>query len=260
MEADNTGLVLITFPPSLDSELARFLAQHYGLGVREQRHTLIFSSFATLWHGFTVIFPLLYGKGVRLAGPRAIADHYDLKCAPELRLLPDLPADRQQVDADWQLFNKDLAVATAVFAYYHLLPHRELMVTPLSSGTPAIERASVRAVYPVFAGLLKLLLQLNAQHVAKSIELVRATFSAVESRIADGRSYLFGDQPMLADFAFAVAAAPVVLPPNYGGPIPPFEQMPSEIQAVVREMRVRPAGAFASRIYQLQRTPSAPAM
>jgi glutathione S-transferase len=46
-----------------------------------------------------------------------------------------------------------------------------------------------------------------------------------------------GDRLTLSDLAFAVAAAPVVLPPNYGGSIPSFEQLPSEIQAIVKEMR-----------------------
>ncbi len=44
------------------------------------------------------------------------------------------------------------------------------------------------------------------------------------------------------DLAFAVAAAPVVLPPAYGGPIPSFDEMPTPVQAVVNEMRVRAGG------------------
>ena len=62
--------------------------------------------------------------------------------------------------------------------------------------------------------------------------MIRSTFSAVETRIADGRSYLMGERLTLSDLAFAVAAAPVVLPPSYGGPIPLLEQMPGEIQTV----------------------------
>jgi glutathione S-transferase len=54
----------------------------------------------------------------------------------------------------------------------------------------------------------------------------------------------------LSDLAFAVAAAPVVLPSGYGGPMPSFSQMPSEVQTVVSEMRAHPAGTFALRIYQ----------
>jgi glutathione S-transferase len=57
----------------------------------------------------------------------------------------------------------------------------------------------------------------------------------------------------LSDIAFAVAAAPVVLPASYGGPIPTFEEMPPEVQALITDMRGHPAGAFALRIYQEER-------
>src|ERR1700686_3018555 len=54
---------LITFPPSLDCELSRFLLIHYGVPFEEERHTVIFSFAHTLWHGSTIYFPLLYGGG-----------------------------------------------------------------------------------------------------------------------------------------------------------------------------------------------------
>ena len=245
--------ILITFPPSLDSELARFLAQHYGLRHREERHTLIFSSVATLLHGYTVIFPLLYDENLKLSGPEAIARYFDKGCTPDLRLWPEETNRKQQVESDWAHFNQSLALATAVFAYYHLLPHRDLMIDPLSSATPAFERTAVQRAYPVFAGLLRILLRLNARHAAQSLELIRTTFNVVEARLDGGQLYLVGNKLSLSDLAFAVAAAPVVLPPNYGGPIPSFDQMPEEIQRVVNEMRARPAGAFALRIYKEQR-------
>ena len=53
--------ILITFPPSLDCELSRFLLAYYCIPYEERRHTIIFSFFATLWHGSTLHFPLLYG-------------------------------------------------------------------------------------------------------------------------------------------------------------------------------------------------------
>jgi glutathione S-transferase len=52
--------VLITVPPSLDSELARFLLQHYGVDHQEKPHAFIFASLFTLWHAGTAVFPLLY--------------------------------------------------------------------------------------------------------------------------------------------------------------------------------------------------------
>lgn len=245
--------VLITFPPSLDSETGRFLVEHYGIESCERRHALIFSSFVTMWHGFTPVFPLLYGDSFRLAGPRAIVDYFDPQSPAELKLLPADPSGLQTVEADWPLFNESLAFATATFAYYYLLPHRNLMIRPLSEGTPAFERKTVELAYPVFAGVLRVLLRLSLRKVQEASAQIRTMFGEVDARLADGRKFLVGERLTLSDIAFAVAAAPVVLPDGYGGPIPPFEEMPAEVQAIVTEMRSHAAGAFALRIYREQR-------
>ena len=242
--------VLITFPPSLDSELGRFLTEHYGIEHVERRHTLIFSSFVTLLHGWTVRFPLLYNRTYSLVGPRGIVDYFDARSAPELKLCPADPVLRQQMESDWETFNNTLAFATARFAYYHLLPNRGLMLRPLSEGTPTFEQDVVKAVYPVFSGLLRLLLWLTADHAKQSLEQARKVFKGVDDRLAKGARYLVGDSLSLSDLAFAVAAAPLVLPPSYGGPMPSYDQMPEPIQGAVNEFRPRRAGAFALRIYE----------
>jgi glutathione S-transferase len=248
-----TDPVLITFPPSLDSELSRFLVEHYGIQHQERRHTLYFCFFVTLWHGGTVVFPLLYGDSLKLVGPRAMADYFEGRCASELRLWPADENQKRQVESDWALFNNSLAFATARFAYYYLLPHRDLMIQPLSLGTPDFERKTVEAAYPAFSWLLRTLLGLSAQKAQARLDQIRTIFDAVDARLARGARFLVGDQLTLSDLAFSVAAAPVVLPPAYGGPIPPLAEMPSEVQAVVNEMRPRAAGAFALRIYEEKR-------
>jgi glutathione S-transferase len=245
--------VLITFPPSLDSETSRFLVEHYGIESCERRHTLIFSFFVTLWHGYTPVFPLLYSDSFRLVGPRPIVDHFDPQSRPDLRLLPTDPDELRQVELDWTLFNVTLAFATADFAYYYLLPHRDRMIRPLTEGVPAFERKAVEIAYPIFAGLLTLLLRLSLSKAQQAAAQIRTTFDAVAARLADGRKFLVGGRLTLSDIAFSVAAAPVVLPAGYGGPIPSFDEMPSEVQAMVTETRSHPAGAFALRIYQEQR-------
>src|SRR2546423_14979033 len=133
-----TDPILITFPPSLDSELSRFLLTHYEIPHREQRHTLIFSSFATLWHGQTVRFPLLYSDAYRLNTVRKIIDYFDPLCPPGRQLLPS-GDDPERANADWQRFNDTLGSATSVFGYYYLLQHRQIMIGPLSDGAPQFE-------------------------------------------------------------------------------------------------------------------------
>jgi glutathione S-transferase len=244
---------LITFPPSLDSELARFLLVHYRVPHVERSHALVFSSFVTLWHGWTPVFPLLYGQGFAVTGPRALVERYEPLSPAERRLQPEAGADRSQVEEDWTLFNGSLAFATAVFAYYHLLPHRELMLEPLTRGTPEFERRTVAQAYPVFAGLLRLLLRLTAGRAQEGLDGVRRIFAAVEGRLAGGRRHLVGDRLTLSDVAFAVGAAPVLLPSSYGGAVPALADMPPVVQHAVAEMRATAAGAFAMRIYDKHR-------
>jgi len=241
---------LITFPPSLDSELSRFLLTHYGVRHQERRHTLIFCFFATLRYGYTLLFPLLFGTSLRLDTVRKIVDHFDARASEDRKLLRGAGDDRTMVEADWPLFNDTLAFSTAVFAYYHLLPHRSIMIRPLSEGAPAFEARAVRAAYPIFSGLLRLLLRLTAARAKSSLDQARDVFQKVDQRLADGRRYLVGDHFSLSDMAFAVAAAPLVLPDNYGGPLPSLAEMPPEMKDAIGEMRAHPAGRFALRIYQ----------
>ena len=241
--------ILITFPPSLDSELSRFLLAHYGISHTERRHTFIFCFFVTLWRGCTLLFPLLYGSSYRLNTVRKMVDRFDPLAPDDRKLLPASP-DREKVESDWPLFNDTLAFASAVFAYYHLLPHRSIMIGPLTQGVPRFEERAVRAAYPIFAGLLRLLLRLTKERAESAFEQAKAVFAEVDARLGDGRRYLVGGRFSLSDMAFAVAAAPFVLPDNYGGPLPPFSDMPPLVKDAIGEMRGRPAGLFALDIYR----------
>jgi glutathione S-transferase len=249
-----TEPTLITFPPSLDSELSRFLLAHYRIAHREQRHALIFCFFATFWHGFTLLFPLLYGASYRLDTVRRIVDHFDPLASNDRKLLRG-DGESSQVESDWQLFNDTLAFSTAIFAYYHLLPHRAIMVRPLSEGAPSFERRAVRALYPLFSGLLRLLLRLTAERARSALDKARDVFRQVDQRLSDGRRYLVGDRFSLSDMAFAVAAAPLVLPDTYGGPLPSLAEMPPVMKEAIGEMRAHAAGQFALRMYRDHRNP-----
>ena len=128
--------VLITFPPSLDCALSRFLLAHYRIPYEERRHVVIFSFFATLWHGSTLYFPLLYGGSYpTLDTVRKMIDYFDPLCPADRNLLLAGPS-RDIVEADWKAFNGTLGTATVAFAYFHLLPHRQIMIRTLTEGTP----------------------------------------------------------------------------------------------------------------------------
>jgi glutathione S-transferase len=248
------GLTLVTFPPSLDSELSRFLLAHYGVLHRERRHTLVFSSIVTLVRARTVLFPVLYGEGLRIDRVLDMVSHFEKLCPPEQRLLPP-QVDRQRAREDWKLFHSTLGTGTTVFAYYHLLPHREIMVDALSEGTPELERAAVQNGYPFFSGLLRLLLRLTPARERAARAAIDEVMTTVDARLADGRRYLQGDVFSLSDMAFAVAAAPVVWPDEYGGAIPDFDETPPALREAILRMRDRPSGAHALRVFREHRAP-----
>jgi glutathione S-transferase len=248
-DAASAKAVLITFPPSLDCELGRFLLAHYRVAYEERRHTVIFSFFATLWHGATLHFPLLYGDAFTpLDSVRKMIDHFDPLCPKDRNLLLS-GTDRDRVEADWTEFNARLGGAVTAFAYFNLLPLRAIMIRPLSEGTPLYEVLAVRWAYPLFAGFLRKGLGLSANGAQDALGQIRTVVQGVDARLVDGRRYLNGDRFSLSDMAFANALAPLVLPEEYAGPLPALSEMPAVLQAVVVEMKSRPAGQFALRIY-----------
>ena len=241
---------LITFPPSLDSEFSRFLLAHYGVPHREQRHVMPLSLLFTLPRG-SIRFPLLYGNGLHLNRVKEFIDHFEPLAPPERRLVP--PGLAATMRADWKIFHHELNTPCTVWAYHHLIPQREIMVEPLSRGCPRWEAWTVEHAYPLFAGLLLALLRPTERRAAAALSAIRAVLARMDERLADGRRYLNGDRYSLSDMAFAVAAAPVVWPDEYGGAVPALGDTPPGLQAVVAETRARPSGELALRIYREHR-------
>ena len=248
-ETENAAPTLLTFAPMVDSEFARLLLVHYGIAYWERDHLLAKAGTLTFLHGGYGRVPLLYGRGVRLTSPRRIAGHYDPLAPAERRLIPADGSTAQQVEADWHAYNDRLALATARFAYFHLLPLRELMSTVFAAPLPADEAKRTRAAYPRLAMLLRLLLHIGPERAETALVGIRATFAQTDERIADGRPYLCGDRLTLGDLALASAAAPLLLPRGYGAKMPPVELMPAPLRSVVRELQARPTAAFVQRLY-----------
>lgn len=246
-------LGLITFPPSLDSEFSRFVLAHYKVPHHEMRHTLIFSSCATLIHGRTILFPLVYGPGVALNNVKDIVQYFEGHCVPELRLLPPGVSSGER-KRDWTMIRNDLGNATVVLAYYHIVPQREVLISALSEGVPDVEAMVVERAYPFFAGILRTLLRLTAARERAARVKILQVMQTIDERLADGRPYLEGSSFTLTDLAFAVAAAPVVWPPEYGGAFPDFDETPAPLRAFIEETRKRPAGKFALRLWHDHRS------
>jgi glutathione S-transferase len=247
---------LITFPPSSDCENARWVLDHYGIAYREEPHAPPFFLPVLYWNRGRAV-PMFIDPDVRLSGLTAIIRHFEALAPPERRLVAaGLEEEVQRLWADYDL---NMDQATVTWAYTVLLPKWRVMIEPLSMGTPAFERFTVRYLYGLPALFLWKALKLGRPRAAEALVVLRCYFAAVSERLADGRPYLAGDRLTLADIAFAVAGAPLVLPLGYGGhpgqqgPLPTLDQAPAEFQSVVREMRETRAGQFILRLYRDER-------
>lgn len=72
----------------------------------------------------------------------------------------------------------------------------------------------------------------------------------IESLLADGRTYLVGDQFSAADLTFATLAAAVVMPVGYGVRLPELSNLPSQMAANIQVFRETIAGKFVLNLYQ----------
>jgi glutathione S-transferase len=253
-----TRYSLLTFAPMVDSELCRFLLMHYAVAYQERRHTFGWGSLLALAHCGTLRVPAFYGDGLRLAGPRQLVEHFDQSCPVDRMLLPSRQPLRLQVESDWDLYNGQLAAHTAVLAYFHLLPHRDIMIEPFFRGVPEAEASRFRVAYPFLSGLLTILLQLSEARAKDALVRIRTIFDKTDRRFSDHQPYLAGDHVTLGDLSLAAAAAPLLLPNGYGSPIPPLERMPLAYVKIVEEMRHHPTAEFVQRIYAEHYLPPGP--
>lgn len=241
---------LLTFPPMIDSEACRFALNYYGVSYREEAHLFGWASMVALWRGWSVVIPQLYGGGHRLAGSRAIIDHFEARCPPDRKLVPAEKLLADQVDADWARFNDALGWAVAKFAYQRLLPHRELMTEPFSRGVPAWEASVLRWAYWPFAAQFYAALFLTPQRAREASAQIMSIFDETDRRLSDGRRYLVGDVFTLSDLALATSAAALLLPEGYESPMPAPDRLPPDMAAMRAELDQRETGRFVRRIYR----------
>jgi glutathione S-transferase len=247
------NVTMLTFAPMINSECCRFVLTHYGIPFDEQRHIFGEVSIIAYIRNGDVHIPLIQGDGLSVIGPQPIADHYDPQAAADRKLIPSDPADKAQMMKDWQRYNGDLGSETAVIGYDYLLPHKDIMIGPFTEGLPMVEAELTKVAYPLLETLFTSLLHLSPARVAQALATTRAIFAETDKRVADGRQYLVGNQLSLGDIGLATAAGPLILPPNYGSPMPPFDVMPPELKAIITELRATPTGKFVVQLYEKHR-------
>lgn len=253
MSAVREPCELITIPISHYCERARWALDRAGIAYRERAHLQMIHWAVVRRAGGNGTVPVL------VCGDRVLADSADIVAAADAqapanrRLYPDDPAAAADVRELERDFAERLGPDGRLWMYHSLHRRRDLAVAYGCAGVPAWERRLLQAAYPVLIRGIDRFLKITPAAAAQSETEVRATFEAVAERLADGRPYLCGTSFTAADLTFAALAAAVLMPPEYGVPLPQPNELPTAMAGVVRELRAHPAGAHALAMYRDER-------
>jgi glutathione S-transferase len=250
---DDAQRILITIPISHYCEKARWALDRAGVGYREHAHLQVLHRVAVRRAGGGTTAPVLVCGDRVLADSAEIIEEADAQAPPERRLFPDDPAAAAEARALQQDFDTRLGPHGRCWMYQELRGRRDLAIAYGCTGVPAWQRRAFPFFYPVAARVIDRYLDITPATAAESEAVVRATFDEVAQRLGDGRPYLCGETFTAADLTFAALAASVLMPPEYGVPLPQPDELPPAMATKVRELRAHPAGAHALAMFRTQR-------
>lgn len=251
VDSDKKSTHLITFAVSHYCEKARWALERLNIPFIEDRHVPGFHWLYIRPIGGSV--PVLITEAKTLTDSTDILHYLDAITPVNLRLYPTDPSLRQEVLHLADLFNIQLGPAIRCWAYFYLFNNRKLIQELWCEGVPPVERTLFPIVFPLLRSFAVRKLNITAETAAESLETIKQIFEKVNNQLADGRSYLVGDCFSAADFTFGCLAAPILMPPEYGGKLVQLHQLPDEMADVHQELRETPAGAYGLRLFREQR-------
>jgi glutathione S-transferase len=245
--------ILITIPISHYCEKARWALDRAGVAYREQAHLQLIHRLAIRRAGGGTTVPVLVWGDRVLPESAEIVDEADARAPAERRLYPDDPTAAAEIRELERGFDEDLGPHGRRWMYHEIRGRRDLALAYGCTGVPAWERRTLRLAYPIATRGIDRYLGIDAASAAESRARVQTVFDAVAERLGNGRPYLCGERFTAADLTFSALAAAVLMPPEYGVPLPQPDQLPAPMAAAVREFRAHPAGAFALTMFRDER-------
>ncbi len=245
--------VLVTIPISHFCEKARWALERTGVPYRERARLQVFHRFAVRRAGGGTTAPVLVWGGRVLADSADILEAASAQAPPAFRLFPEDPRVAAEVRALERDFDGRLGPEGRRWMYYELRGRSDIARDYGCTGIPGWQRRALPLVYPFAVRVIDRVLDVTPETAMFAEGAVRATFDEVAERLADGRPYLCGEGFTAADLTFAALAAAVLMPPEYGVPLPQPEALPTEMAAKVDEFRAHPAGSHALRMSREER-------
>jgi glutathione S-transferase len=245
----------ITIPLSHYCEKARWALDRVVLPYVEEPHVPLLHRLSTRRHGGGTV-PILVDGSNRFVESRDILRHVDASCEGN-PLYPQDIAQRREVEALEDKFDKGLGPHTRRWAYGYLLQDGRLLRQLWSSGVPKLETTLLPIIVPVARRLIRSGYRVTQEGAQRSLQRVDDVFNEVGERLSAGRRFLVGERFTAADLTFAALAAPVLLPVGCRAVMPDFDELPTPMQKEITRLRATDAGRFGLRLYSEERNKAA---
>ena len=245
--------ILVTIPISHFCEKARWALDRAGVEYTEKRHVQLLHWFAAKRAAGGITAPALRAPEGRFSESAAIMAFADEQLPEADRLYPADPELRAEVEALEERFGTILGPEGRRWLYEQLFKDVKRYAPWNLTGVPWWERRAFPFVVPAAKIVIRRYLDVSAQSAADAIVRVDEEFDFVGGLLADGRRHLAGDRFTAADLTFAALAAPCIVPPVYGTPLPQVADLHPEMATLVERWRAHPAGRFALRMYDEER-------
>jgi glutathione S-transferase len=246
-------LRLITIPISHYCEKARWALERAEMDYREERHVQGIHRLAARRAGGGTTVPVLVTPDGAIGESREILAWVDGHTPQQHRLFPaELDACRD-VERLCMRFDDELGPRGRRLMYVHMLAQRKLVLQFNDQGVPAWEDRTIRYGWPLVVRFLGRALDIRPGIEIEDEAAVWREFDYVAGLLADGRPYLCGERFGAADLTFAALSASVVMPPEYGVPLPQPNVLSPRTAALVERARAHAAGRYALALFARQR-------
>jgi len=247
---------MISVPASPHCELARWVLDRQRIPYIEECHAPVFAEWATQRYGSNVVPVLDTGEAI-LLDARTVVDYYETRAPQNLKLYPCDSVTHAETRQLFDFLFDTFGVAVHVWACASTLSLRSSTIPLWVDRANWWEQLAVSAFYPWLATSERRTLGLRSGTIAEQQRIIEAALTRIDERLADGRRFLMGDTLTAPDLALAAIAAPIILPPQYGGPQTLLDQLPAAMRSAIERWRARPTGQFILRLYAEKRPPRA---
>ena len=245
--------ILVTIPISHFCEKARWGLERAGLDYEERRHIQLMHQIAAKRWGGGITAPVLATPDGVFAQSGDILRYADEHLPAQARLYPEDADARAEVQALEARFDAVLGVEGRRWLYHEVFKDARRFASYNLTGVPGWERRVFPFVLSPAKVVIRRYLRIDEGTVANALRLVDEELDHVGELLSDGRRFLVGDRFSAADLAFAALCAPLIVPVDYGTPLPQPDVMPDAMATRVEAWRAHPAGRFATRMFDEQR-------